>query len=69
VARLAGQREGYLNKALAEFSSGQRVGYTGAMSEALVGLKAEELDDALPRACAVDSAASINEMSPRWIWG
>ena len=44
-ARLAGQREDYLNKALAEFRSGTRVGYTSAMSEALAGIEPGELGD------------------------
>ena len=45
VARLAGQREDYLSKALVEFRNGERVGYTSAMSEALAALEAEELKD------------------------
>ena len=45
VARLAGQREDYLNKALAEFRAGTRVGYTSAMSEALAGIEPGELGD------------------------
>jgi cytochrome c553 len=45
VARLAGQREDYLNKALAEFRTGTRVGYTSAMSEALAGIQSDELSD------------------------
>lgn len=45
VARLAGQREDYLNKALAEFRAGTRVGYTSAMSEALAGVQPDELGD------------------------
>ena len=45
VARLAGQREDYLNKALAEFRAGTRVGYTSAMSEALAGIQGDELGD------------------------
>ena len=43
VPRLAGQREDYLLEALTEFCAGTRVGYTAAMSEALAGIKAEEL--------------------------
>lgn len=45
VARLAGQREDYLNKALTEFRAGTRVGYTSAMSEALAGIEPDELRD------------------------
>ena len=45
VARLAGQREDYLNKALAGFRAGTRVGYTSAMSEALAGIEPDELGD------------------------
>ena len=45
VARLAGQREDYLNKALTEFRAGTRVGYTSAMSEALAGIAPDELGD------------------------
>ena len=45
VPRLAGQREDYLARALAEFRSGARVGYTPAMNETLAGLGATDLDD------------------------
>lgn len=45
VPRLAGQREDYLAKTLAEFKSGQRVGYTSAMNETLAAVEAEELPD------------------------
>lgn len=45
VARLANQREDYLQKTLREFHAGKRVGYTPAMNEALSGIKVEELDD------------------------
>ena len=45
VPRLAGQREEYLARALAEFRSGARVGYTSAMNETLAGLGPTELDD------------------------
>ena len=45
VPRLAGQREDYLARALAEFRSGARVGYTPAMNETLAGLGAAELGD------------------------
>jgi cytochrome c553 len=45
VARLAHQREDYLQKTLREFRAGQRVGYTAAMNEALSGIKPDELDD------------------------
>lgn len=45
VPRVAHQREDYLQHTLKGFRSGQRVGYTGAMSEALAGLGPQELDD------------------------
>ena len=45
VPRLANQREDYLNKTLAEFRAGKRLGYTGAMSEALAGIAPAELAD------------------------
>ena len=45
VPRLAHQREDYLNKALSEFRAGTRLGYTGAMSEALAGIAPAELTD------------------------
>ena len=44
VPRLAGQHEDYLARTLQEFRSAKRVGYTSAMSEALSGLKPDELD-------------------------
>jgi len=44
VARLAGQREEYLALTLREFKSGQRIGYTNAMNEALGGIAPEALD-------------------------
>lgn len=43
VPRLAGQREDYLAKALAEFRAGTRIGYTSAMSEALAGIAADDV--------------------------
>jgi cytochrome c553 len=43
VPRLAGQREDYLAKTLAEFRVGTRIGYTSAMSEALAGIVPDEL--------------------------
>ena len=43
VPRLAGQREDYLAKALAEFRTGARIGYTSAMSEALAGVAPDDL--------------------------
>lgn len=43
--RLAGQREDYLARTLAEFKAGQRVGYTSAMNEVLAGVAASELPD------------------------
>ncbi|TRZ58322.1 MAG: cytochrome C [Rhodocyclaceae bacterium] len=45
VARLAHQREGYLAKVLMEFRTGKRLGYTGAMSEAVAGVSVEALQD------------------------
>lgn len=45
VPRLAHQREDYLLHALQGFKAGKRVGYTAAMSEALAGVKVEELGD------------------------
>jgi cytochrome c553 len=45
VPRLAGQREDYLAKTLAEFKAGTRVGYTSAMNETLAGVDANELPD------------------------
>ena len=45
VPRLAQQREDYLQVALRGFRSGGRVGYTAAMSEALSGVTAEQIDD------------------------
>lgn len=43
--RLAGQREDYLRHALGGFRAAKRVGYTPAMTEALAGTRAEDLDD------------------------
>ena len=45
VPRVARQREDYLAKSLSEFRAGTRVGYTGAMAEALAGAQADELAD------------------------
>jgi cytochrome c553 len=45
VPRIAGQREDYLAKTLAEFKAGTRVGYTAAMNETLAGVEAQELSD------------------------
>ncbi len=45
VARLAHQREDYLTKALTEFRSGKRLGYTSAMSETLTGIQPAALQD------------------------
>lgn len=45
VPRLAGQREDYLARALTEFRSGARVGYTPAMNETLAGVGAADLGD------------------------
>lgn len=45
VPRLAGQREDYLQLALRGFRAGKRLGYTPAMTEALAGVTADELDD------------------------
>jgi len=45
VARLAFQREDYLQQTLRAFRAGKRIGYTQAMNEALASLSAENLDD------------------------
>ncbi len=45
VPRLAGQREDYLRHALTGFRSGQRLGYTQAMSGVLAGVAAADIDD------------------------
>jgi len=45
VARIANQREDYLQRALSGFKSGTRVGYTQAMNEAITPVKADEIDD------------------------
>jgi cytochrome c553 len=45
VARLAHQREDYLARALTEFRSGKRLGYTSAMNETLTGIQSEALQD------------------------
>jgi cytochrome c553 len=45
VARIANQREDYLQRALAGFKAGNRVGYTQAMNEAIAPVKVEEIDD------------------------
>jgi cytochrome c553 len=45
VPRVAGQREDYLAKTLAEFKSGERVGYTAAMNETLAAVDAKVLPD------------------------
>jgi len=45
VPRLAWQHEDYLRHALQGFRTGTRAGYTRAMSEALFGVTAAELDD------------------------
>ncbi len=44
VPRLAGQRHDYLLHALQGFRSGQRLGYTPAMNEALAGVAAPDID-------------------------
>ncbi|MBB3179211.1 c-type cytochrome [Variovorax sp. Sphag1AA] len=44
VARLAQQKEDYLQMTLREFRSGKRPGYTMAMTEALNGIAPEDLD-------------------------
>lgn len=44
VPRLAGQHEDYLLRVLQEFKSAKRLGYTSAMSEALSGVKPDELE-------------------------
>jgi cytochrome c553 len=43
VPRLAGQHEDYLLRVLEQFRSGQRLGYTPAMNEALAGLTPDDL--------------------------
>ena len=45
VPRIAGQREDYLQKALAEFNAGRRIGYTSAMNEVMVGIQPAEIGD------------------------
>jgi cytochrome c553 len=45
VPRLAGQREDYLQVALRGFRAATRLGYTPAMTEALAGTEAADLDD------------------------
>ncbi len=45
VPRIAHQREDYLLLTLKGFRSGQRVGYSGAMAEAVAGLQAQDLED------------------------
>lgn len=45
VARIAHQREDYLQRALSGFKAGNRVGYTQAMNEAIAPVKVEEIDD------------------------
>ncbi len=45
VPRLAGQRQDYLLLALQGFRAGTRVGYTPAMTEALAGVGAADLED------------------------
>ena len=45
VPRLAGQREDYLLLALRGFRAGTRVGYQPAMTEAMAGVAADDLDD------------------------
>jgi cytochrome c553 len=45
VPRVAHQREDYLRLALQGFRSGARIGYTAAMTEAVAGLGAQDLDD------------------------
>ena len=45
VPRIAGQREDYLARTLAEFKAGTRIGYTSAMNETLAGVAAADLPD------------------------
>jgi len=45
VARLANQREDYLLQTLKGFQSGERLGYTTAMNETLIGITHEGLED------------------------
>ena len=44
VPRIAGQREEYLQAGLQGFRTGKRPGYTLAMTEAVNGISAEDLD-------------------------
>jgi len=44
VPRVAHQREDYLQLTLTGFRSGQRIGYTAAMSEAVTGLTPQDID-------------------------
>ena len=44
VPRIGGQREEYLRESLRGFKSGQRPGYTQAMTEAVSQVSVEELD-------------------------
>ena len=60
VPRLAGQREDYLNLSLVEFRAGSRLGYTGAMAEALAGIPPDEL-----RELAYFLARAAAPVSPR----
>ena len=45
MARLAGQREGYLVKSFKEYQAGTRVGTQAAMAEAVRGLDDTALGD------------------------
>ena len=58
VPRLAGQREDYLARTLAEFRSGARVGCTPAMNETLTGIGAAELGDLAHYMAHVSAAPS-----------
>jgi cytochrome c553 len=60
VPRVAGQREDYLGKTLAEFKAGTRIGYTQAMNEALAGVAASDLPDLAHYLAHVDAGASAS---------
>jgi cytochrome c553 len=64
VPRLAGQREDYLARALAEFRSGARVGYTPAMNETLAGLGAAELGDLAHYMAHVSTLTGVAPAAP-----
>jgi cytochrome c553 len=63
VPRIGGQREEYLREALRGFKSGQRRGYTQAMSEAVSQVTVEELDALAYYAARVPVAAAASAPS------